>query len=112
VLEKLLNELLKAKNMKFGEVLEALRNGERLVNSRLSGSGFICRMVPQCVDHKVITNMTSLPDGVKEFLKDRGDLRFHDQVLLFEWSPMQEAYIVTSYIPTWYDIFDETWTIC
>lgn len=91
--------------MKFGEVLEALRNGERLVNTRLSFKrSFICRMVPQCVDQMVIPNMTSLPDGVKEFLKDRGDLRFHDQVLLFEWSPMQEAYIVTSYIPTWYDI--------
>ena len=38
--------------------------------------------------------------------------RFVDQVLLFRWSSMQEAYIATSYIPTWYDIFREDWTIC
>lgn len=98
--------------MTFGEVLEALRNGERLVNARLaSKSSFICRQVPQCVDQAIVPKMTSLPGPVKDFLKDRGDIRFHDQVLLFEWSPMQEAYIVTSYIPTWYDIFDETWTV-
>lgn len=98
--------------MKFSEVFDALCNGERLVNARLSTNhGFICRQVPQCVDQAIVPKMTSLPEPVKDFLKDRGDIRFHDQVLLFEWSPMQEAYIVTSYIPTWCDIFDETWTV-
>lgn len=99
--------------MKFDEVLEALRNGERLVNSRLSfRRSFICRQVPQRVDKTIIPKMSSLPEPVKDFLKDGFDICFHDQVLLFEWSPIHEAYIVTSYIPTWCDIFDETWTIC
>ena len=99
--------------MKFSEVLESLRNGERLTNATLSiNAGFICRQVPQAVDKAIIPKMSSLPEGVKEFLKDCGDIRFHDQVLLMEWSPMQEAYIATSYIPTWYDIFREDWTIC
>jgi len=99
--------------MKFSEVLEALRNGERLTNASLStNNGFIVRQVPQVVDKTVIPKMTSLPEGAKEFLKERGDIRFHDQVLLMEWCPMQEAYVATSYIPTWYDIFREDWTIC
>lgn len=98
--------------MKFSEVLEALRNGERLTNSSLSGMGFIVRHEPTYVDKEVIPKMNSLPEETKEFLKDRGDIRFVDQVLLFRWSPMQEAYIATGYIPTWYDIFREDWTIC
>lgn len=98
--------------MKFSEVLDALEAGERLTNSRLSGLGFICRLVPTIVDKDIIPKMNSLPEGVKEFLTDRGDIRFIDQVLLFQWSPMQEAYIATSYTPTWTDIFDPTWTVC
>jgi len=98
--------------MKFSEVLEALKNGERLTNSSLSGTGFIVRQIPTYVEKEVIPKMTSLPEDTKEFLKDRGDIRFYDQVLLVQWSPMQEAYLATSYIPTWYDIFSEDWTIC
>ncbi len=98
--------------MKFSEVLDALKEGKSLTNARLSyKSGFIVRQVPQCISKEIVPKMTSLPEEAKEFLKDRGDIRFHDQVLLFLWSPMQEAYMVTSYIPTWYDIFDETWII-
>lgn len=100
--------------MKFDEVLEALRNGERLTNADLSvvGGGFIVRHVPTVVDKEIIPRMNSLPEETKDFLKERGDLRFVDQVLLFRWSPMQEAYFVTGYIPTWYDIFRTDWTIC
>ena len=99
--------------MKFSEVLDSLRNGERLTNATLSNkNSFICRQVPQAVDKAIIPKMSSLPEGVKEFLKDRGDIRYHDQVLLLEWSQIQEAYMATSYIPTWYDIFREDWTIC
>lgn len=99
--------------MKFSEVLEALRNGERLTNSDLSYNGsWIARHIPTYVENEIIPKMNSLPEGVKDFLKGRGDLRFEDQVLLFSWSPMQEAYIVTSYTPSWSDIFRPDWTIC
>lgn len=97
--------------MKFSEVLEELRNGARLTNSSLSGTGFIVRHVPTYVENEVIPKMNSLPEETKEFLKERGDIRFTDQVLLFQWSPIQEAYIATSYIPTWGDIFREDWTV-
>ena len=100
--------------MKFSEVLEALRNGERLTNASLSNTnGFIVRQVPQVVDKEIIPRMTSLPDSAKEHLeKANCDLRFHDQVLLVQWCEMQDAYVATSYIPSWYDIFREDWTIC
>jgi len=98
--------------MKFSEVLDALKDGKAITNARLSyKSAFIVRQVPQYVSDDVVPKMSSLPEYTKIFLKDRGGIRFHDQVLLFEWSPMQESYMATSYIPTWYDIFDETWTI-
>ena len=98
--------------MKFSEVLEALRNGERLTNGSLAGMGFIVRHIPTYVDKEVIPKMNSLPEETKKHLKDRGGIRFVDQVLLFQWSPMQGDYFATSYIPTWYDIFREDWTIC
>lgn len=98
--------------MKFSEVLEALRNGERLTNSSLSGTGFIVRHMPTYVEKEVIPKMNSLPEETKEHLKDRGDIRFVDQVLLFQWSSMQGVYFATNYIPTWYDIFREDWTVC
>jgi len=98
--------------MKFEEVLPALREGKRLTNATLSiNRGFIVMHVPTVVDKAIIPKMTSLPEEAKAFLKDRGDIRFIDQVLLMEWSPMQEAYIATSYIPTWYDILRIDWTI-
>ena len=97
--------------MKFSEVLEALRNGERLVNSTLSNmNAFIVRQVPQIVPAEVVPKMTSLPDSTKEHMKG-SEISFQDQVLLVWWSDMQERYIATSYIPTWRDIFREDWTI-
>ena len=97
--------------MKFSEVLEALRNGERLVNSTLSNmNAFIVRQVPQIVPAEVVPKMTSLPDSAKEHMKG-SEISYQDQVLLVWWSDMQERYIATNYIPTWSDIFREDWTI-
>ena len=97
--------------MKFSEVLEALRNGERLVNSTLSNmNAFIVRQVPQIVPAEVVPKMTSLPDSAKEHMKG-SEISYQDQVLLVWWSDMQERYIATNYIPTWVDIFREDWTI-
>lgn len=40
--------------MKFNEALEALRNGERLVNASLSAKGgYIVRQIPQIVPQEV-----------------------------------------------------------
>lgn len=98
--------------MKFNEVLEALRNGERLTNASLSNlNGFIVRQVPQIVDKEIVSKMTSLPESAKEHMAGE-DLEFYDQVLLVQWSFMQERYVATSYVPNWYDIFREDWTIC
>lgn len=97
--------------MKFNEVLDALKNGERLTNADLSAiNAFIVRQVPQVVPADVTGIMTSLPESAKEHIKGN-ELRFIDQVLLVYWSDMQEQYIATSYIPTWRDIFREDWTI-
>ena len=100
--------------MKFSEVLDALKGGERLVNSSLSEkNAFIVRQVPQVVPAEVVLKMSSLPESAKKHIEFMGgsELEFIDQVLLVWWSPMQERYIATSYIPTWYDIFREDWTI-
>ncbi|MBR0246046.1 MAG: hypothetical protein IJQ61_06230 [Bacteroidales bacterium] len=97
--------------MKFNEVLDALKNGERLTNATLSDMlAFIVRQVPQIVPAEVVPKMTSLPESAKNHINGE-ELQFIDQVLLVYWSPMQGRYIATSYIPTWRDIFREDWTI-
>lgn len=98
--------------MKFSEVLEALKNGERLTNAELSNKdAFIVRQVPQIVPKEIVPKMTSLPDSAKEHMMG-SEIAYRDQVLVVWWSSMQERYIATSYIPTWMDIFREDWTIC
>lgn len=98
--------------MKFNEVLDALKNGERLTNTTLSSMmAFIVRQVPQIVPAEVVPKMTSLPESAKSHING-SDLEFIDQVLLVYWQPMQGRYIATSYTPTWGEIFREDWTIC
>lgn len=100
--------------MKFEEVLPALRDGERLVNSQLSAEGgFIVRHVPQTVPAEFVPKMTSLPDSAKEHIARAGgsDISFYDQILLVHWSPMQEDYRATSWAPSCHDLFREDWTI-
>jgi len=97
--------------MKFSEVLEALKNGERLVNASLAAkSAHIVRQVPQIVPKEVVPKMTSLPVNAKEHYAG-AELEFIDQVLLVWWDNELGHYVATSYIPTWYDIFREDWTI-
>ena len=58
--------------MKFNEVLDALKNGERLTNATLSDMlAFIVRQVPQIVPAEVVPKMTSLP-ALKEAPSARG----------------------------------------
>ena len=97
--------------MKFSEVLEALRDGERLVNGSLSVKGaYIVRQIPQVVPQEVVPNMTSLPESAKEVAK-WGPIEFRDQVLIVYWDNDLGRSVATSYIPTWHDIFREDWTI-
>lgn len=98
--------------MKFSECLEALRNGERLVNASLSSRGaYIVRQIPQTIPAEIVPKMTSLPDSAKESAK-YGPIEYHDQVLLCEWDNETGKTLATSYIPTWHDIFREDWTVC
>jgi len=99
--------------MKFNEVLDALKNGERLVNSTLSNMGaFIVRQVPQTVSAEIVPKMTSLPASAKEHISEtNSEISYKDQVLLVWWNPTEGRYNATSYVPTWEDIFREDWTI-
>lgn len=97
--------------MKFEQVLEALRSGERLVNSTMSANRqFIVKQIPQTISCEIVPKMTSLPKSAKDVCK-YGGISYRDQVLICTWDSELERYKATSYIPTWEDIFDESWTI-
>lgn len=100
--------------MKFEEVLPALRNGERIVNSSLSSDlGFIVRHVNQTVPKEIVPKMNSLPESAKEHIARAGgfDLRFYDQILLVYWDQEREEYKATGWSPSCHDLFREDWTI-
>lgn len=104
--------MLNILRMKFSEVLDALKDGKAITNARLAYQGmFIVRQIPQRVNKEIVPKMTSLPEETKKFVGERGSIFFHDQVLLFEANPSYGEYLVTSYIPTWEDIFSDTWAI-
>ena len=98
--------------MKFSEVLDALKNGERLTNATLSDMrAFIVLHNHNIVPAEVVPKMNSLPESTKQHING-SDLEFIAQVLLVYWSPMQERYVATSYTPSWGELFREDWTIC
>lgn len=97
--------------MKFEEVLPALRNGARIVNSSLSmDRAFIVRQVPAVIPKDVIPKMTSLPDDAKQSMSE-GPIEFVDQALVARWDNSQARHIATSWVPTIHDLFREDWTI-
>ena len=96
--------------MKFGEVIEELKAGKRIVNEKLSfNRQFIVMQIPQFISGEIVPKMTSLPESAK--LACNNGIAYHDQVLICTWDSELGTYTATSYVPTWEDIFDESWTI-
>lgn len=101
--------------MKFGEAIEALKNGEKLTRSGWNGKGmFIFRQVPSEIKREIVPKMQSLPQSVKdEFEKKFNDpkeridaIYYNDQIAM-----VGPSNLITGWSPSVADCFAEDWIV-
>lgn len=101
--------------MKFGEAIEALKNGEKLTRSGWNGKGlFIFRQVPSEIKREIVPKMQSLPQSVKdEFERKFNDpneqidaIYYNDQIAM-----VGKSNVITGWSPSVADCFAEDWIV-
>ena len=95
-------------NLKFGEAVEALKQGKRVARTGWNGKGlFIFMQVPSEIDAKIVPGMQSLPQSVKdEFVKRGGNIRYKNQVAMVY--PDNTIY---GWVASPSDVLEEDWCI-
>lgn len=95
-------------NLKFGEAVEALKQGKRVARTGWNGKGlFIFMQVPSEIDAKIVPGMQSLPQSVKdEFAKRGGNIRYKNQVAMVY--PDNTIY---GWVASPSDVLEEDWCI-
>ena len=71
-------------NLKFGDAIEALKEGKRVSRQGWNGKGmFIFQQVASEVKAEIIPKMTSLPQLVKdEFVRRGGNIQYKNQLAM------------------------------
>lgn len=95
-------------NLKFGEAIEALKQGKRIARTGWNGKGlFIFMQVPSEIDAKIVPGMQSLPQSVKdEFVKRGGNIRYKNQIAMVY--PDNTIY---GWVASPSDVLEEDWCI-
>lgn len=95
-------------NLKFGEAVEALKQGKRVARTGWNGKGlFIFMQVPSEIDAKIVPGMQSLPQSVKdEFVKRGGNIRYKNQIAMVY--PDNTIY---GWVASPSDVLEEDWCI-
>lgn len=94
--------------MKFGEAIEAVKQGKRITREGWNGIGmFVFRQVPAEIPLEVIPKMQSLPESVKEEFIKRGDsIRYSNQLAL-----VKVDNSINGWAPSTADTLAEDWLI-
>ena len=95
--------------MKFGEAIEALREGKAIARSGWNGKGlFVVKQVPAHITEDIIPKMQSLPQRAKELLlaSENKSITYTNQMLIV--NPDGRA---DSWVPSSSDVFAEDWQI-
>lgn len=93
--------------MKFGEVIEALREGKAVSRSVWDSKGlFVVKQIPNHIKEDIIPKMSSLPNRAKELLlaSENKSITYTNQMLIV--NPDGRA---DSWVPSSSDIFAEDW---
>ena len=71
-------------NQKFGQAIEALKEGKRVARQGWNGKGmFIFQQVPSEINEEIVPKMQSLPQTVKdEFAKRGGSISYKNQLAM------------------------------
>ena len=101
--------------MKFGEAIEALKQGKRVARKRWRVVGlFVFMQVPSEINKSIVSKMQSLPQSVK----DEFERRFNDtdeQIDAINYdnqlAMVNSSNLITGWAPSVVDIFAEDWVI-
>lgn len=97
------------KNLSFGDVIQALKEGKAVRRSGWNGKGlFVVKQVPSHITSDIIPNMQSLPQSAKDILMKRENphIDYTNQMLII--NPDGRA---DSWVPSVSDVFAEDWEI-
>ena len=94
--------------MKFGEAIEALKEGKLVEREGWNGKGmFIMKQIPAEIGLDIIPKMQSVQDSLKKELLYRGiTLKYNNQLLLIQPDGTADSWNASST-----DIFAEDWVI-
>ena len=110
--------------VKFGEAVEALREGKLVAREGWNGKGmFVFKQIPSEISSDVIPKMQSLPQDAKNMFIDRkrdketvenGFDTFYDKHSIFYQNQMvivKADNTIDSWVPSSSDVFAEDWII-
>ena len=94
--------------MKFGEALEAVKEGKLIARSGWNGKGmFVMKQIPAEIPLEVIPKMQSVQEDAKNILLGRGTtLKYCNQMLI-----VKQDGTADSWVPSSSDVFAEDWNI-
>lgn len=104
-----LTNIIEMSRFKFGDAIEALRNGKAIRRDGWNGKGmFVTKQVPSEVSFEILPKMTSLNPVAKTLIAkcDSNSIKYQNQMLL-----VQRDGRADSWVPSSSDIFAEDWEI-
>lgn len=93
--------------MKFGEVIELLKEGKVVRRAGWNGKGLcVFKQVPAHIESDIIPKMQSLPQSAKDIiLKGQGFIDYTSQCLIYN----ENTGRADSWVPSISDVFAEDW---
>jgi len=94
--------------IKFGDAIEALKQGKMIQREGWNGKGlFVFRQVPSQIPADVIPKMQSLPDAVKAEFEKRGKgIEYSNQMAI-----VNQENEINGWVPSGSDALAEDWVI-
>lgn len=94
--------------LNFGLAIEAMKQGKCVARKGWNGAGmFVCKQIPNRIDHALLPRMQSLPDSVKEILTERGtSFCYLNQMIIVKPDNSIDSWVASSS-----DTFAEDWMI-
>ena len=97
------------KNVNFGEVITALKEGKMASRMGWNGSNmFIVKQIPSEIPQDIIPRLQSLPQSAKDLMAgySHTPLKYQNQMLIIKSDGTAD-----SWVPSSSDIFAEDWVI-
>ncbi len=107
---------MKKFDLTFGEAIEALKKGQPVYRQGWNGKGlFVFRQVPAEIDLKIVPNMQSLPESVKDIFISRQTRSMNDPWNVISYSSqlalVNKNNMITGWSPSTSDALAVDWCI-